>query len=137
MKKALLVLAVTILLASCREAPVKLRECPDLVCTEQFVSFSIKFIKGGQPIDVIDYSSVNQRTGDTLASKKLDMQPAGIYLVADDNDVKNLAEKGDEIKITGTDSLTNETKTAIVKISGGKCACHVEKISGPEQISFD
>ncbi|RYY35460.1 MAG: hypothetical protein EOP46_09935 [Sphingobacteriaceae bacterium] len=136
MKKALLILTIATLLASCKENQVKLRECPDLVCTENFASVTIQFVKDGEPVDVIDYSAVNQRTGDTLNHEKPD-QVAGIYVVADDNDVKNLAEKGDEIKVTGTHAATNTTKTAIVKISGGKCACHVEKVSGTEQISFD
>lgn len=135
MKKALLIIAV-VFLASCKESTVKLRKCPDLVCTENFASVTIEFVKSGQPFKVIDYCAVNQRTGDTLVHAKPEL-PAGVYVVADDSDVKELSEKGDEIKVTGTDSLTNQTKTAIIKISGGQCACHVEKISGPEQISFD
>ncbi|RVU02011.1 hypothetical protein EOD41_08655 [Mucilaginibacter limnophilus] len=136
MKKVLLAVTAIAFLASCKESTVKLRKCPDLVCTENFASVTIEFVKGGQSFKVIDYSAVNQRTGDTLVHAKSEL-PEGMYVVADDSDVKELSEKGDEIKVTGTDSLTNKTKTAIIKITGGECACHVEKISGPEQISFD
>jgi hypothetical protein len=95
--------------------------------------------KDGVGIGIKNYSAVNQRTGDTIkvsGMASLSLTP-GTYVVVDDNYVKKLSEQGDDIKVSGTLEATNQTKTAILKVSGGKCACHIEKISGPEKIAFD
>ncbi|MNX72795.1 hypothetical protein D3C86_1041630 [compost metagenome] len=61
----------------------------------------------------------------------------GSFIIVDDGNTKSLSEAGDDLKITGTSVETNQTKSVIVKVKGGKCACHIEKVSGPEQIAFD
>jgi hypothetical protein len=55
----------------------------------------------------------------------------------DDGNTKSLSEEGDDLKITGTFEKTGQTKSAIIKVTGGICACHINKVSGPEQIAFD
>lgn len=115
-------------------------DCPSLACTENFAMVNFSFTnKDGVGIGIKNYSAVNQRTGDTIKASglaSLSLTP-GTYVVVDDNYVKKLSEEGDEIKVSGTLEATNQTKTAILKVSGGKCACHIEKISGPEKIAFD
>jgi hypothetical protein len=115
-------------------------DCPSLACTESFAMVTFSFTnKDGVGIGIKNYSAVNQRTGDTIkvsGMASLSLTP-GTYVVVDDNYVKKLSEQGDDIKVSGTLEATNQTKTAILKVSGGKCACHIEKISGPEKIAFD
>ncbi|RCH54324.1 hypothetical protein DJ568_13615 [Mucilaginibacter hurinus] len=139
MNKVIIFLAV-VLFASCSKDPVRTRKCADVICTENFASVTIKFAdKHGEGIAVNKYSAVNQRTGDTIrtASAAISNTIAGVYFVVDDGWTKKLSEAGDDIKISGTNPGTGQTKTAVVKVKGGKCACHVEKISGPDQIQFD
>ncbi|MEO6149393.1 MAG: hypothetical protein ABIN95_05745 [Mucilaginibacter sp.] len=131
---------IVILAFSCKKR-VGTGKCDEnIACTEIFASVAVKFVdKNGEGINVNNYSAVNQRTKDTIktsAGIALDLVP-GYYFVVDDSYTKNLSEAGDDIKVSGTNTLTNQTKTAVIKVSGGKCACHVNKVSGPEEIKFD
>lgn len=136
-KVAMIFLCVTLLLA-CDKKDIS--ECPSLICTEQFAMVTFSFTdKNGEGIGIKNYSAVNQRTGDTIKTSGIASLTliAGTYVVADDNYVKKLSEEGDDIKVSGTLEATGQTKTAVLKVSGGKCACHIEKISGPEKVAFD
>lgn len=133
---ALIALCV-ILMMGCDK---KVSECEPRICTEIFVMANITFTKkDGTGVMVKDFSVVNMRTGDTLKN----VGPAhhsltpGIYTVVSDNHVKELSEEGDELKISGTYEATNQSKSAMVKVTGGKCACHIHKISGPDRVVFD
>lgn len=115
-------------------------DCENKICDESFATVIVKFVnKNGDGVAVKNYSSVNQRTGDTLStSSDSDIYfEAGIYRVVSDNNLRKLSEEGDDIKVSGTLAESGQTKSAIIKIKGGNCACHISKVSGPEQIKFD
>lgn len=125
-----------ILLTACSKTDNS--NCEDKICDESFATVIVKFVnKNGEGVAVEKYSAVNQRTKDTLstASGGDINSEAGIYRVVSDNYIKKLSETGDEIKVSGT--LGTQTKSAIIKIKGGNCACHISKVDGPEQIKFD
>jgi hypothetical protein len=105
------------------------------VCTLEFASVNILFTDNAdKPVNVQNFSAVNQRTG-----LKLDVTPGssmsvGSYTIANDNTRDQLSDEGDNILVSGT--YAGQTKTALLKISGG-CNCHVKKESGPSTIKFD
>jgi hypothetical protein len=138
MYKAALIFLCVVLFTACDKKNNS--DCPSLICTESFAMLTFSFTnKDGIGVGVKNYSAVNQRTGDTIKTSGMASLTliAGTYVLVDDNSVKKLSEEGDDIKVSGTYEATGQTKTAILKVSGGKCACHIEKISGPEKIAFD
>ncbi|RYY35459.1 MAG: hypothetical protein EOP46_09930 [Sphingobacteriaceae bacterium] len=136
LKKLLITCIAVILFASCSKST----KCGERLCDASFAFVTVMFVDSeGNGIAVKDYSAVNLRTKDTLKSSAavtMDVVP-GVYFVADDSHKDALSKEGDEIKVSGTNITTNITKTATFKISGGKCECHITKISGPEKIQFD
>lgn len=139
MKYLLLALLMIGTLLSCKKKTTD-STCEDKMCTADFRSLVIKFVDNkGAAAEVKDFSVVNQRTGAKVNANSgiVAYLPKGSYIIIDDGDTKNLSEAGDDLKITGTSIVTNQTKSAIVKVNGGKCACHIGKVSGPEQIAFD
>lgn len=126
-----------ILLAACDKTDNS--NCEDKICDESFATLVVKFVdKNGAGVAVDNYSAVNQRTGDTLSVATSDVNfETGIYIVANDLHIKKLSESGDNIKVSGTYTREGQTKSAIIKVKGGNCACHISKIDGPEQIKFD
>jgi len=137
-KIAMLVCAVgVILLAACDKTDNS--NCQDKICDESFATLVVKFVdKNGEGVAVDNYSAVNQRTGDTLSVATSDINSeTGIYIVASDRHISKLSESGDSVKVTGTYTKSAQTKSAIIKVKGGNCACHISKIDGPEQIKFD
>lgn len=123
--------------ASCSTTQVQ--ECPDRMCTMEFRTITIRFNDSkGNPIQVKDYSAVNRRTNSPM---RQDNEPStisneGIYIVASDADTKNLSEGGDTIRVVGYHPQSNEKLTADLVVSGGPCACHVSKLSGPDTLKF-
>ena len=138
MKKIVILLLIAMTVASCqkdRTTDCELRACPYVL---RYVV--INFVdKNGAPTEVKNYSVVNQRTGEEMPADKnyLVNGVPGSFIVVQNTHAPKLSEAGDDLKITGTSVVTNQTKTAIIKVSGGKCACDVNKISGPERIAFD
>lgn len=134
LKKFLIAGAGLLLFASCEKST----KCGERICDASFAFVGVQFVDvNGEHVTVKNYSSVNQRTGDTLIKGTEKIFTDSIYIVADDSFVKKLSDKGDDIKITATDSATNVTKTAVFKVSGGECECHISKIAGPEKIMFE
>ena len=139
MKNLILALMLTSALMSCKKKKTD-SACEDKFCTEEFRSLSVKFVDNkGLPTGLKTFKVINQRTGENVyatsaASSNL---AKGSYLIVDDGNTKSLSEEGDDLKITGTSEETNQVKSAIIKVKGGQCACHIEKLSGPEQIAFD
>lgn len=125
------------LLAACDKTTNS--NCEDKICDLSFATLVVKFVdKNGVGVAVDNYSAVNQRTGDTLSVRTSDVNfETGIYIVASDLHTRKLSESGDNIKVTGTYTKGVQTKSAIIKVKGGNCACHISKIDGPEQIKFD
>ena len=113
--------------------------CGTQICTKIFVSTSVHFTDNkGQPVAVQNFSATNQRTHLKLMRTipQNEMLVLGYYIVANDSMLDQLSTDGDDILLTATYPATNQTKTAIVKVSGG-CNCHVAKLSGPDIIAFD
>jgi hypothetical protein len=99
----------------------------------------VKFNDASQmPVEVKDFASINKRTGESTVQNN---EPAtinnrGNYIVASDSDVKKLSEAGDVITVSATHPISNKKIKAEFVISGGICACHISKISGPAVMTF-
>ncbi|MDB5024464.1 MAG: hypothetical protein JWP78_2219 [Mucilaginibacter sp.] len=138
MNKSFSILLLLVSLCACVKKQQK-PSCAIQVCSDVFAIVTIKFLdKDGNQIAVDNYTALDQRTHEVLHDHKL-LAPGAYpsyYEVADDSDLKKISADGDDISVTGTDPLTHQTKTAIVKVAGG-CACHVNKLSGTDLITFD
>ena len=110
------------------------------VCTEEFRSLGVTFTdKGGNIVAVKEVTAVNLRTNTAVVAKNM-IDPSfapNTYFIATDSNKDEFSINGDEVKITATSTATNKTASAIVKISGGICNCHIGKISGPDKIVFE
>jgi len=138
-KKLIPLIFAAVLFSSCFHDGVEQPACATHNCTKEFVTLYFKFVdKNGNPIAVDGYKAVNLRTNKTLHDNGLivpGVYPPS-YSIANDADLVNLSDNGDDVAISGTDPVSNQTKTAVVKVSGG-CNCHVAKVSGPDQLQFD
>lgn len=139
MKNLILGLLIGSALLSCKKKTTD-SDCKNKVCTEEFRSIVIRFVDNkALGTEVKDVSVVNQRTGEKVyanSSATVNLI-IGAHIVVDDGNTKSFSEEGDDLKITGTSVATKQTKSAIIKVTGGICACHINKVSGPEQIAFD
>lgn len=133
MKKTIgLFLVLGFLMLSCSDSV----ECADIVCTKEFRTVSIWFVDAnGNPQIVKEFTVVNKRTGEIMTAIN-DMASQGLYVVASDADLLKLSEKGDNVQITAINSKTNVKVQADFVISGGLCACHINKISGPDTLEL-
>lgn len=105
------------------------------VCTMEFRSVTVRFLnKQGNPLSVENFVSINTRTGKPLAYAGPTGAP-GYYKVATDSNLKELSDAGDDILVSAKNPETGQTMSIAFKVAGG-CACHVSKLSGPEQVSF-
>lgn len=138
MNKLILLSLFGLLIAGCGKNPQPRLGCGTGICTMEFASVNMQFTDNADnPVNVQNFSAINQRTG-----LKLEVNPAnsippgtvGSYVIANDNTRDQLSDEGDNILVSGT--YNGQTKTAVVKISGG-CNCHVKKESGPSVIKFD
>jgi hypothetical protein len=127
MTKLPIMLLAVLAINTCNKSEEK---CPDKACTMMFASVPVTYNK-----TVKDFKAVNLRSGQNLTRK--DQTTGTTFTVVDDGDLKKLTEGGDDIELTATDSATNVSRKDTVKVSGGKCACHVERVSGPTEISFN
>lgn len=139
MKKIALVLLLGVALLTCKKNKTT-SDCGDKICTEEFASVMLKFVDNkGAGAEVKDFNVINQRTGErvTANSSISTSTIKGVFIIVDDNNKLGLSEQGDDLKITGTSVETGQTKSDVIKVSGGKCACHINKVSGPQQLAFD
>lgn len=90
----------------------------------------------GNPVTVKDFSAINKRTNQSTVqnNEPSTVNNQGLYTVASDADVKTLSESGDVITVTATHPTTNKKVSAEFVVNGGKCACHISKVSGPTEI---
>ncbi|SDE49196.1 hypothetical protein SAMN04488024_12515 [Pedobacter soli] len=138
-KKTAWLLLIALSVLSCKKNKTK-TDCRDKMCTYEFRSVGFRFMDNkGEGAEVKDFSVINQRTGEKVManSSMTSNLVKGAFIIADDGNVRSLSEQGDNLKITGTSVQTNQTKSAVIKVSGGECACHIAKLSGPDQIAFD
>jgi hypothetical protein len=136
MKQLLFILfVVSISLSSC-SITNPTEACENKICTQEFRMVHVIFKDAsGAHVQVSDFTAVNERTGERTGQ---DPDPSTVsnqgYVVASDSDVKSLSEKGDKIKVNARHALTGKSVTAEFVVSGGICACHINKISGPSEI---
>ena len=92
----------------------------------------------GNPVAVKDFKAINKRTGKSTAqdNDSISFGNQGNYTVASDADVRELSETGDSITVTAVHPQTNKKLSADFVISGGKCACHINKVSGPVELTL-
>jgi hypothetical protein len=112
---------------------------PPEMCTEEFVSITIAFEKpDGQPVVVRDYQVRHLSNGKILQTDQTGAttQP-GTYVVSSDRQLDLFSDSGAMVEVSGKDPVSGKTGMAKLKIRGGKCNCHVSKLSGPEKILFD
>lgn len=90
----------------------------------------------GNPLVVKDYSAINKRTGESTVrnNESTTLNAQGIYVVASDADVKKLSEAGDVVTVSASHPTTSKKTTAEFVVTGGVCACHINKVSGPAEI---
>ncbi|WP_411273599.1 hypothetical protein [Daejeonella sp.] len=132
-------LAVTILIFSCTAPKLNTSPCEPMMCTQEFRMVQVKFKdSSGKPLTVKDFSAINKRTGESTVqnNEPVTVINQGIYTVASDADLKKLSETGDIIIVTASHPRTNEKISADFVVSGGKCACHINKISGPAEVTL-
>lgn len=136
MKKAILILsAINILFSACSTTSES--QCPDLICTQEFRMVQVEFKDAtGNNIAVNDFTAINKRTGESTIqnNEPSTVNTPGSYIVASDADLKELSESGDAIVVSATNPETNKKSSAEIVVSGGKCACHITKLSGPSEI---
>ena len=138
MNRFILLSLFGLLIASCGKNTQARLGCGTGICTMEFASVNMHFTDNADnPVNVQNFSAINQRTGLKLEVNPTNSIPAGTigsYVIANDNTRNQLSAEGDNVLVSGT--YNGQTKSAVVKISGG-CNCHVKKESGPSNIKFD
>lgn len=135
MKLRVLLFLMVVAGVSCSEK-IK-QECPQLICTQQFVSINVQFKDvAGKAVAVTDFKAVNKRSGKPVNSGGQATADSLYYTIASDALKNDFSAKGDQVVVTATHPQTKKTAETGFVISGGKCSCHVTKLSGPEEIVF-
>lgn len=120
------------------EQPSADNACPAIACTEDFRSVMVKIeTSSGDTVSIKELTVKNLSTGKFIDNSNFKdvLSGIGIFLVVTDAETKNFSEKGDTVLVTAK-ALSNQVKQAEFVIAGGKCACHIAKVSGPEKIVF-
>lgn len=140
MYKSLIILFVAAIpLVSCTKTQQKNSACGTQACTLNFASVGVQFTdKNNERIIISNFTAVDLRTNKAFVhvSDPAANTLAGYEVVVNDSDLKDLSTEGDDVRVSATNPATGETKTAVLKISGG-CNCHVAKKSGPDTVKFD
>ncbi|MES2809188.1 MAG: hypothetical protein V4619_11210 [Bacteroidota bacterium] len=137
MIKKLFALLLIASLLGCEKKQEKVG-CAPKECTLSFAMLGVNYTdKDGAAVFVKNFSVINQRTQlSVLPTTQQDMFVKGYYVITDDSKKDKFSTEGDNVIVSATYEATGQTKTATFKISGG-CNCHINKISGPQTISFD
>lgn len=128
---------VIILFSAC--STTNQSECGNIICTQEFRMVQVKFSDAsGNPVAVKDFTAINKRTGESTAqnNEPETINNQGNYTLASDADVKKLSEAGDVIIVSATHPISNKKIEAEFVVSGGICACHISKVSGPAELIF-
>jgi len=104
----------------------------------EYRSVSVKFVDTeGKPVRVKNYTSINQRTNASMLKGFVPdtVGANGVVLVASDANIADVSEVGDSIIVSGVHpSDAKKSVRAAFFIKGGECACHITKISGPQEV---
>lgn len=139
MKKSLLFLLLIAVCAACSQKSRQAAPCNPGMCTMMFTTIGIHFVdNAGKPAAIKDFKAVNLRTNKDIKTEPINGPEAnrGFHVIATDGNMKEFTNQGDDVKVTATDSVSNQTKSVTVKLAGG-CACHISKVSGPDTLAFD
>jgi len=138
--KAKLILTGLLFLAACKSQKPQDKGCEAMMCTQEFKMIPVKLITtSGKEADFKSYKIIEVATGKEIKLNN-DLpnttDNAKTLIVADDSQLRNFTEKGTDLQlqIIRTD---DKVVKADYKISGGKCACHVAKLNGPDQVDID
>jgi hypothetical protein len=105
-----------------------------VVCTEEFRTVAVRFKNAaGNYMAVSNFKAVVERTGVTLDTNN--ELGSFYYTVASDLDKKKLLVAGENVNVTATNPSNGNVITAKFKIAGD--ACHITKISGPDEITVN
>ena len=138
MKRLFFLIALPSLLYSC-ETLEKTQEdnCPPQACTMEYRAVSVRFVdEEGKPLEVKNYTSINRRTKTSMLKGVVPdtVTADGWALVASDANLHDISEAGDTIVVTAFHPVNGNKTESLFVITGGKCACHINKVSGPEQV---
>ncbi|WP_134088300.1 hypothetical protein [Olivibacter sp. XZL3] len=115
-------------------------DCPPKACTMEFRTVGVVFTdSSGDTLQVKNFSARLKSKGEKLPSAESESATTlnQFYLVATDGDKSVLSIQGDTVQVSATHPATGQTKTTDFVISGGRCECHINKVSGPEKITFE
>lgn len=126
------------LLTACASQQESHTKCGSVVCTDEFIMIPVKVIATkSADVSFKTYKVINANTGKEVKSN---VWPGkgnqGTIVIADDGHRRSFPEKGANLELQITRNDGRVVKNAY-KISGGKCACHVSKLSGPDQVDID
>jgi hypothetical protein len=136
-----LIIAALLFLTACKSQKADSKNgCEDVMCTEDFQVIPVKLITtSGKAVSFKSYKIIDTATGKEIKNNN-DLpntaDNATVLIVADDSHRRNFAETGTDLQLQVTRDDDKVVK-ANFKISGGKCACHVAKLNGPDQIDLD
>lgn len=138
-----LILLLLLSMAACKtqQSKTSTNGCEAVICTEEFRMIPVKLITtSGKEVNFKSYKIIETATGNEIKNNK-DLPNTGeasanTLIVADDSHRRDFADKGTDLQLQITRADDKVIKVNY-KISGGKCACHVAKIEGPDQIDID
>ena len=140
MKNKLIILTLLSVAACKSQKQSSNNGCEAVMCTQEFKMIPVKLIStSGKDVNFKSYKIVEVATGKEFKNNN-DLPNTGAnantLIVADDSHLRQFAEKGTDLQlqIIRTD---DKVIKADFKISGGKCACHVAKLNGPDQVDID
>ncbi len=108
----------------------------DCMCTMEYRTIGVRVVDAaGQPVTGLAVTVTNTRTGDVLDVDQSNAAPGttGAYVVLTDSQVQAVSEAGDTLRFHATGG--GRTADAEFVVYRDACACHINKRSGPEQIT--
>lgn len=136
--KIIVFVSALFLLSACVSQQETKTKCGSVVCTDEFIMIPVKVIATkSSSVDFKTYKVINLATGKEVKSNSWPGRDnPGTIVIADDGHRRSFPEKGADLEL----QITRKDDRVIkqdYKIAGGKCACHVSKISGPDQVDID
>lgn len=127
-----------LILTSCASQQESKTKCGSVVCTDEFIMIPVKIISSkGHEVNFKNYKVINLATGKEVRSNTWPgKENPGTIVVADDSHLHAFPEKGTLLQLQITRKDDHVVK-ADFRISGGKCACHVSKLEGPDEVDLD
>jgi hypothetical protein len=140
MKTKLILLALLSVAACKSQKKSSNNGCEAVMCTQEFKMIPVKLIStSGKEVNFKSYKIMEVATGKEVKNNN-DLpntgENANTLIIADDSHLRQFAEKGTDLQLQITRADDKVVK-ADFKISGGKCACHVAKLTGPDQVDID